>query len=516
MDKRLEEFQQLLNELSAKGTDAAVDLLLRQMDADQARCLRLCAIPHEFDVAILRALAPDLSEDQATNYCDAFSQLSLVASRDESFAVHEEPRRYLFDQWLGSERQAEFRSASARLSDYFGALSARLKTETGTEGSDAVERTLRKRMFHLIGASRTEGLSEFERLCRQRREEMRFGQCETLIKLVREYDAILNPLEKAIVAYHEGKLAADRRHWIAAEEAYNRVLGTAEVSTQIRVKTLRRLGMIQDDQRHWNAAIDFFQKSLEVADERPDCFAQIIHLHLNLGSTYRDSGQLPKAEDLLQKGITLAKNAHDLSSLADGYNSLGTLYLKLNDIPKAIGTYELSLKHLEELRDKFRPAQVYNNLGNAYASQRDWQKSEEFFRRSLEIKRQAGDNAGQALTLTNLVRVYRAQQRIPDAIVALEQAATLFAEVRDVYNAARVKRDLARVYRSMNNVDLANLAFDEAAALFERCHETQEAQATREEAREKKRGLPWWAIAAIVLFVVFVLVIIVAAIMGKL
>jgi len=63
MDKRLEEFQQLLNELSVKGKDAPLELLLRQMDADQARCLRLCAIPHEFDMWILRALAPDLSEE---------------------------------------------------------------------------------------------------------------------------------------------------------------------------------------------------------------------------------------------------------------------------------------------------------------------------------------------------------------------------------------------------------------------------------------------------------------------
>ena len=510
MDKRLEEFQQLLNELSAKGRGATVELLLRQMDSGQARCLWLCAIPHEFDVSILRSLAPDLNEEQARSYCEALSKLSLVGNRDESFAIHDEPRRYLFDQWLDSGRLAEFRSASARLTEYFGALGAQLKEESATEKSDAVERAIRNRMFHLVGASSAEGLAEFERLCRQRREEMRFGQCETLIKLVHEYDRILNPLEKAIVAYHEGKLAADRRQWSAAEKAYNRVLATAEVSTQMRVKTLRRLGMIQDDQRQWNAAIDFFQRGLELADARPDCRPQIIHLHLNLGSSYRDSGRLPEAEKFLQKGIGLAQNAQDLSSFADGYNASGTLYLKTNDTHRAIEAFETSLKYLEEIGDKFRCAQVYNNLGNARFNRQEWDKSEQLFRQSLEIKRQAGDNAGQALTLANLVRVYRAQQRIPDAIAALQQAASLFAEVRDDFNAAWVKRDLARVYRSINNVEFANRSFDEAAALFDRCHETQEAQATREEAHRKKRGLPWWVIVAIVLFVALVVVMILA------
>jgi tetratricopeptide (TPR) repeat protein len=514
MDKRLEDFQRLLNELSAKGPGATVDLLLEQMDANQARCLRLCAIPHEFDVSSLRALAPDLTEERAISYCDAFSKLSLVAKREESLAMHEESRRYLFDQWLEPERQAEFSSASEQLAEYFNAYSARLQTETGTEKSDTVERSMRNRMFHLMGASHTEGLAEFERLFRQRREEMRLGQCETLIKLVREYDRVLNPLEKAIVAYHEGKLAADRREWAIAEECYNRVLATKDVSTRLQVKTLCGLGMINDDQRRWSAAINFFQKGLERADERPDCFAQIINLHLNLGSTYRDSGQLPEAEDHLQKGITLAQNAHDFSSLADGYNTLATLYLKLNDTSKAVGTYQLSLKHLEELGDKFRPAQVYNNLGNAYANQRDWQKAGEFFRQSLEIKRQAGDNAGQALTLTNLVRVYRAQQKIPAAIAALEQAAALFAEVRDDYNAARVKRELARVHRSVKNFELASRAFDEAVVLFDRCREHQEVEATRQESGQRKRGLPWWVIVAIVLFLLLVILFVIGLIAG--
>ncbi len=492
MDKRLEEFQQLLNELSVKGKDAPLELLLRQMDADQARCLRLCAIPHEFDMWILRALAPDLSEEQANNYCDALSKLSLVSKSGESLAMHEESRRYLFDQWLDSGQQAEFHSASARLSEHFSALSARLKAETGTERSDAVERALRDRMFHLIGASRSEGLAEFERLCRQRREEMRLGQCETLIKLVHEYDRVLTPQEKAIVAYHEGKLAADRQQRKSAEELFNRVLATEGVSTQLQVKTLCRLGMINDEQRQWATAIDFFKKALETADERPDCFAQVTHLHLNLGSTYRDSGQLPEAEDFLQKGITLAKNAHDLSSLADGYNSLATLYLKLNDTPKAVGTYQLSLKHLEELGDKFRPAQVYNNLGNAYANMGDWPKSEQFFRQSLEIKRQAGDNSGQALTLTNLVRPYRAQKDWPRAIQAAEDAAKLFAGVRDDYHVAVAKNSLGLIYRDKQDVDLARDAFNQAADLFTACGAQPDAERARQAARDlgSRGGLP--------------------------
>jgi cytochrome c-type biogenesis protein CcmH/NrfG len=99
---------------------------------------------------------------------------------------------------------------------------------------------------------------------------------------------------------------------------------------------------------------------------------------------------------------------------------------------------------------------------------------------------------------------------MPDAIAALEQAAALYAEVRDDYNTAQARRDLARSHRSMKNDNLADGTFDQAVVLFERCHEPQEAQATRDEAHPKKRGLPWWVIVMIVLFVVIVVLLILA------
>ena|SRR5436309_7812104 len=73
----VDHFKQLLGE-SEKGPGRSVELLLRQIEPDRARVLRLCAIPHEFDVSILRALAPDLSEEEASKYCDAFDASGVL------------------------------------------------------------------------------------------------------------------------------------------------------------------------------------------------------------------------------------------------------------------------------------------------------------------------------------------------------------------------------------------------------------------------------------------------------
>src|SRR5205814_8532008 len=169
----------------------------------------------------------------------------------------------------------------------------------------------------------------------------------------------------------------------------------------LRVKTLCRLGIVNDEQRRWAAAIGLFKKGLAIAETRPDCTQQFIHLHLNLGSAYRDSGNLREAERFLHRGIALAEERQDLARAADGHNSLGLLYLRSNDTARATAAFEISLKFLDQAGDKFRRAQVYNNLGNAYANARQWEKSRQFFEQSLGIKRLAGDNSGQAMTLNN-------------------------------------------------------------------------------------------------------------------
>ena len=501
------ELQQLLKELGTASPGGIVEVLLRQMDPEQARHFRLCAIPHEFNYELLRVLSPDLTEAQARAAYEKFSTFSTIASHDDTLVMHDESRRHLFQRWLDPESGPEFEAASQRLVNYFDGQLAQFRHEGVAEKSDAGGNVRRHRMFHLIGASQPDGISEFERLCRKRREQFQLGECETLIRLVHEYDPALTALNRAIVAYHEAKLAADRYQWPRAAELFNRVLASNEIPTQLQAKTLCRLGMIQNEQRHWQDAISLFKRGLAVADARPDCQQQIIHLHLNLGSSYRDNGDLENAKTLFRRGISLARKARYLSAVADGYNGLGTLYQKLGDQQNAIKAFERSLTYLDERADPVRRAQINNNLGTIYAEAGKWQKSEELYRQSLETKRLAGDNSGQAKTLTNLIRVYRSQGQLEKAIEAAVQAAELFAQIRDDYSAAKVKRSLGRIHQARGSNDLARAALNEAAALFERCNEKRDAKASRKEARivGRKSRVWWWVGGAILVSVLLVI-----------
>ena len=56
MQNLFEEFQHLINQLPEDTPGASVELLLMQMEPTQSKLLKLCAIPHQFNLYICNHL----------------------------------------------------------------------------------------------------------------------------------------------------------------------------------------------------------------------------------------------------------------------------------------------------------------------------------------------------------------------------------------------------------------------------------------------------------------------------
>lgn len=500
MPDLFEEFQNLINKLPKGSPGASIELLLMQMEPSHASLFRLCAIPHQFKADILQVLDPDMNAVQAEMRYKEFLGLSaIIVCQDGLVGLHGETRRYLFAQWLTPPKALEFKAANKRLVEFFDQLIA------NAEGSE-LETTRRRKMFHLIGSEPERGFAEFESLFRQSRRQFRLSECESLIKLVQEYESVLAQDLAGRLAYHQGKLAADLRQWTSAEQLFNGVLDNTELPAELHVKACNRLGIVYAEQRKWQKAVEFHKKALELEKTVEGCTLNPHHILHDLGVVYRESGNLRESEKLLKKSIESAQRDNDDEGMAVGYNSLGTLYRKLAEVRQAIEAYERSLEHLDRIKEEFRPAQVYNNLGAAYADVRQWERSELFFQKSLNIKREAGDTLGQALTYNNLARVYQNLKLIEKAINASQQAIGLFREMRAWYDAAVATRNLARLYRNMQNLYSSQEVFQEAVNLFEQCNESEKAEETRKElmALSRKVCLPWWIWLAIISFILLI------------
>jgi tetratricopeptide (TPR) repeat protein len=534
------------------------------------------------------ALAPDLDADKAEEECRALSNLSIIKiiakseeflaentprvfdPQEDSLVLHSDARRYLFNYWLRRPNQEQFALASARMVNYYdervsyesrvssaeatdsritGTLSLRnpdnrRNEKEATEHESLWDQRIKTElMFHRIGADQDKGFAEFEKLFGQRRQEFRLNDCEHLLKLLHEYDSILTADCRSRLLYHEAKLALDRRQLISAETVFHRVLlAVPAPPIDLQVKTWMHLGRIEAEKHNWVQAIGSYNSALSMVDWIDNTVIRrsfVYDIFRDLGVAYRDSGNLRRAEELLQKSIDYAKEVRSLEGLAQGYNSLGTLCRKLGDSERAVNKYEKSLSVLRQLNDDFRPAQVYNNIGLTYLDQRCWDRSLSSFQKSLKIKLQAGDTIGQAKTLNNLMQAYSNLGREQDAIESAEHAAKLFEEVEDYYDAAIVNRNLARVYRRTKGRIgrvAANRYYEQALKLIKRSVEdrqfersiglkleelslarksvlTQETrllselQSIREEIKSLNRRfwLPWWMWLSIITLLLVVI-----------
>jgi tetratricopeptide (TPR) repeat protein len=354
----LREFQRRMGTAAQVAPGASAELLLEVMDRAAANLLRLCAIPHQFDVDIVQTLAPRLERSEIQQRCEDFARLSFVPTDAHGWALHDSVRRHFFSQWLMPQSAEEFAGASGRLAAFFKERAER------SEG-EPTEIARRRSMFHLLGANQESGFREFELLLRRARHNRLYSECSQLVRLVHEYDGFLASRYRLWLTYHEAKLSADLRDLEGAETGYQRVLDNRESPPELRSAAYVRLGYVHNERRNWDEAIRCYERGLALAEKAEGVRHTLPRILHDLGAAFRDRGDLEQAEALLNRSVELAQEQHNLSSLALAYNSLGTLALKRREVNAAIDAFEKSLDALLRNKEQFRTAQVYNNLGLA-------------------------------------------------------------------------------------------------------------------------------------------------------
>jgi tetratricopeptide (TPR) repeat protein len=484
--------------------EAPVTLTDVLVGPERASVLRACAIPHEFNPDLLRVLWDWPSPEEADRCYDAFAELSILQSGATSLSMHDRWRKPLWKWWLRAENRSEFQRISRRLVDHFSGFLDR------AGGAAALEGLLRKRMYHLIGADRDAGFVLFESLCRRARHQWRFTECSTLIRLVRDYEPILTPEQKAKLGYHEGKLEADVRNWKRAEELFRGIGADASVSAEDRFKAMVRLGQALREQQRVPEAVVVLEQTQGILAADPHLKGLEWRVLRELGEAYRDTGSVERAQTLVLSAINAARIGKEAADFAGLFNSLGTAYLKQREIPCAIKAFKRSLDELERQEDVFRPAQVQNNLGIAYTEQGDWAAAESAFAASLDLKRQAGDLLGQGIALQNMSRVQAAQERLDEATQSAEAAAKIFAAQGENRREGKTKQALGKYARKRGDTKRACALLEEAVALLEKGGDTAAAAAASQDLLIVKHsiGLPWWAWVAIAFGLLFVVALI--------
>jgi len=498
-------FQDLISGLACSQSQES-DVLLRQLNPADAKRLRLCAIPHTFDAAVLQVLDPDLGGPAAATAMRDFEHLAAVVQLPGCLALHDVVRRQLFTQWLLPEHREEFSAASRRLSTHFQPQASDTSMARSTKERSSV--------FHLVGADMEEGFRRFQQLYREHREQFRPGECEILVRLVHEYDVVLNETLQMWLSYYDAELAADTRDWRRAADLLTSLL-TRGVESRLYALSQLTLGYVLRQMRDFDSAEAACRSALKLATELNSEDVPIHSIEYQLGLIARDRGRVDAARTWLEKAIRSATAADKRMGVIAAGNSLGTLLFRIAP-QEAIDLFERCLDQLSPERDGLLFARVVNNLATVYADIGEWEKSQFRYQQSLDIKRAAADSHDQASTLFNIARVYQAQKKLDEADRALREAASLFEMTQDLTNAARAYRELARLWFAAEAPDDGDLFLSKALNLYELADAKDEGRATRREFKTWLTGAgpgpgASWVVLLVGIIVVLMMMLVMAA-----
>jgi tetratricopeptide (TPR) repeat protein len=415
-EQSIEAFRRLIESASAPATTESPVLLTDRLVGPAAGdLLRRCAVPHDFDCELL-AWIGGVGPVEAEERYAQFTELSLMQVHESSLSVHERWREPLWRWWLADAQREHFVALSERLVQWF-------TKPVNPTGEDV---NARRRMFHLLGCRHDEGMKEFELLFRAARHRRRFSECSLLLQLVREYDQLLTPEERALLSYHEGKIAIDVRQWEAALPILRSVAADPQAGSRLRINAEVRMGNALRQLGRTDEARALLEGALARVAGDPVAERSRWRALYELGEIERDLGYLDRAAATLAEALARANDDDEEADIAGVLNSLGRVQLKQLDVDAALASFNASLDHLRRRGDALRPGTVLNNIGAAHLERSDWPAAEAAFAGSLETKRSAGDVLGQAATLVNLGRAQAAQGRVADALKSVEEAERLY------------------------------------------------------------------------------------------
>jgi len=151
----------------------------------------------------------------------------------------------------------------------------------------------------------------------------------------------------------------------------------------------------------------------------------------NLGSAYRNMGQVQKAISCYEQALAIAREEKDRQGEGASLGNLGNCYRSLGQTARAIEYYERALAIAREIGDRRGEGNRLTGLGSCYSSLGQTARAIEYYEQALAIARESGDRQGEGYPLGNLGACYAYLGQTARAIEYYEQALAIAREIGD-------------------------------------------------------------------------------------
>jgi len=237
----------------------------------------------------------------------------------------------------------------------------------------------------------------------------------------------LDPLN--IDAWHRlGRVSYWSANLNEAQKAYEQILTLAGEDKLLQAIGYVNLGTIYKNSGKLDKAEESYLKSLEI-NETLGRQQDVAFANGNLGIIHYTRGEYDKAEEFYLESLEINEALDRQEDMAIQYCNLGVIYKKRGELNRA---EEFQLKSLEinkSFEQKKGMASDYGNLGNIYKIRGELDKAEEFHLKSFEINKSLGQKKGMASDCGNLGNVYKIRGNLNKACDYWKKSLELFSNI---------------------------------------------------------------------------------------
>ncbi|MBI5825681.1 MAG: tetratricopeptide repeat protein [Chloroflexi bacterium] len=209
---------------------------------------------------------------------------------------------------------------------------------------------------------------------------------------------------------------------------------------------------------HYRSMIDMYEKLL----------GKIKDIRLrgkstgDLGSAYRNTGQIFKAIQYYNQALEIAQEAKNRAGEGAWLSNLGVTYGDLGNARKAIEFQELALVIFREIGDRKGEAANLTGLANRYSQLGDGRKAFERYEQALLIDREIGDRSGESIDLENIGHLLLSLEDYQKAKENYQQAIQIADEISFPETSSWARWGLAKSYLFQNELVNARATIEAA------------------------------------------------------
>jgi tetratricopeptide (TPR) repeat protein len=228
----------------------------------------------------------------------------------------------------------------------------------------------------------------------------------------------------------------ERMHWLEAALTAARRLTKRDAEGIL----LSNLGLTYAELGEFPRAIESYERSLSIAREFGSRVGEGAALG-NLGLAHAALGNYDAAINYFEQQLVISREISDRVSEGAALGNLGLVYSQMGETRRAVQFYGQRLVIARELGDRRSEGNALSNLGSIYYVLGELHRAVELHEQALVIAREIGDRRGEGKALYNASLALDQLGRRSDALAQAKEALNLFQQVDDP-NAERIRKQL--------------------------------------------------------------------------